>query len=228
MTINRIPIDAGAEGLLDFTPVPRQCNRHDGWTPDRQRGFIRALAALGSVTAAAQAVNMAREGAYQLRLQDAAGEFRAAWAKALDLGVRRLYDVAVERAIDGVPVPVLYKGEVVAERRWHDNGLLMFLLRHRLPELFGALNPPGCGTARGGALNVRPEPSIEEVKASILAKLDAIDRHELRREHWTPEKLDAYVTLHGPEATDDLKRRLVAVRNPVVAEYPGLFEGVEP
>ncbi|MEO1167746.1 MAG: hypothetical protein AAFW97_03440 [Pseudomonadota bacterium] len=25
---------------LDFTPVPRKTNRHDGWTAERQRGFI--------------------------------------------------------------------------------------------------------------------------------------------------------------------------------------------
>lgn len=38
----------------DFTPVPRKRNRYDGWTPERQRGFIEALAELGSVIAEAQ------------------------------------------------------------------------------------------------------------------------------------------------------------------------------
>ena len=28
---------------LDFTPVPRKCKRRDGWSAERQRGFIAAL-----------------------------------------------------------------------------------------------------------------------------------------------------------------------------------------
>ncbi|MFV4725688.1 hypothetical protein ACNJUL_21330, partial [Mycobacterium tuberculosis] len=50
-----------------FDPVPRHYNRHDGWTPERQRGFIEALLDTGSVRAAAHAVNMTPEGAYLLR-----------------------------------------------------------------------------------------------------------------------------------------------------------------
>jgi hypothetical protein len=34
--------------LPAFTPIPRLCARHDGWTPERQRGFIEALADTGS------------------------------------------------------------------------------------------------------------------------------------------------------------------------------------
>jgi hypothetical protein len=30
-----------------FTPVPSASNRSDGWTPDRQRLFIKALASHG-------------------------------------------------------------------------------------------------------------------------------------------------------------------------------------
>jgi hypothetical protein len=51
--------------LPPFTPVPRQCARHDGWTPQRQRAFIEALADTGSVAAACKAVSMSTNGAYQ-------------------------------------------------------------------------------------------------------------------------------------------------------------------
>ena len=37
----RLPVPAGE--LPAFTPVPRRCNRHDGWTPQSQRDFIEAL-----------------------------------------------------------------------------------------------------------------------------------------------------------------------------------------
>ena len=34
--------------LLEFTPVPREVERVDGWSPEKQRAFIAALAATGS------------------------------------------------------------------------------------------------------------------------------------------------------------------------------------
>ena len=60
--------------LPQFAPVPRKYNRYDGWTPERQRGFIEALADLGSVRAAAHAVNMTPEGAYSPH-----SPFRVCW-----------------------------------------------------------------------------------------------------------------------------------------------------
>ena len=103
---SRIPAKRGT--LPVFTPVPRGRIRHDGWTPERQRNFIEALADLGSVRAAAHAVNMTPEGAYLLRRHTEAGEFRKAWEAALALGVQRLEDVAMERALHGVEVPVYH------------------------------------------------------------------------------------------------------------------------
>src|SRR5690606_10043615 len=77
-------------------------NRHDGWTPERQLGFIEALADTGSVKSAAHAVNMTPEGAYHLRRHPQAEEFRKAWEAALALGVQKIEDVAMDRALNGV------------------------------------------------------------------------------------------------------------------------------
>lgn len=124
--------------LNAFAPVPRQQNRHDGWTPERQRGFIQALADTGSVKAAARAVNMAPEGAYQLRRHPEAGQFRKAWEAALKLGVQRLEDIAMDRALHGVEVPVYHFGQIVGTRRVYNDALLMFLLRNRATRRFSA------------------------------------------------------------------------------------------
>lgn len=133
-----IPVTpAMLEGAPDFAPVPRGSARYDGWTPARQRAFIKALAETGIVHRAAAAVGMATPGAYQLRLADGAEGFRAAWEEALAYGVQRLADIAYERAIHGVSVPVYYHGELVGERRRYDNRLLTWVLRHRDPDNYG-------------------------------------------------------------------------------------------
>ena len=159
----------------DFTPVPRKY-RHDGWTPERQKAFIEALAATGSVSHAARAVNMAKEGAYQLRLHPQAASFRAAWEAALDHGVQRLVDVTMERAIDGVPVPIVHKGEVVGERRVYNDRLAMFHMRHRLPGRYGALNPPRAGTRHPDTAAREAEEAMtdEEREAAQLDMLGQI------------------------------------------------------
>lgn len=127
---NRTPIAAEARPPLpDFTPVPRKY-RHDGWTPERQKAFIAALADTGSVSRAAAMVNMAQANCYTLRRAAGAESFRRAWEAALDFGVARLKDIAFERAIDGYLVPVFVAGKLMGFRRKHNDALLMFCLRH--------------------------------------------------------------------------------------------------
>jgi hypothetical protein len=81
---------------------------------------------------------MTAEGAYLLRRHPQADSFRKAWAAALALGVQRLADVAMERALYGVEVPVYHFGAVVGTRRVFNDRLLMFLLRNRAPKRFAA------------------------------------------------------------------------------------------
>ena len=48
---------------LAFTPVPLLRTRRNGWTPQRQRDFIRALEATGNVSRAARAVGVTKQSA---------------------------------------------------------------------------------------------------------------------------------------------------------------------
>ncbi len=123
--------------LSSFAPVPRASDRADGWTPERQRGFIAALCDYGSVRAAAEKVGMTAGSAYRLRASEQAAEFAAAWDEALRVGWAQLTDIAMDRAIHGVVVPHFYKGEQVGERVWYDNKLLMFMLRQTNTRRFG-------------------------------------------------------------------------------------------
>lgn len=115
--------------IPDFVPVPRRY-RHDGWTPERQKAFIEALADTGCVDRAARMVNIAQTNAYRLRREPGAEGFRRAWDAALDFGLKRLKDIAFERAIEGQLVPVFVGGKLMGFRRKRNDALLMFCLRH--------------------------------------------------------------------------------------------------
>jgi len=117
--------------LLGFTPYEHKAPRRNSITPDRQRPFIAALAASGIVTQAAREIGASLEALYRLRHLPGAEGFSAAWELAIDRGIARLEDYALERAIEGEEQVVVRNGEVVARYRRHDTQLLMFLLRQR-------------------------------------------------------------------------------------------------
>jgi hypothetical protein len=122
--------------LAAFEPVPRKF-RHDGWTPERQRAFVGALADTGCVSRAARYVNMSKEGAYWLRRQPGSDAFRAAWEAALNLGVQRLKDEVYERALEGQLHPVFIGGKLKGFKRVKNDRLLMFALRMNAKDEYG-------------------------------------------------------------------------------------------
>jgi hypothetical protein len=117
---------------LAFTPVVTIV-RHDGWTPDRQRKFISALEAIGSVAPAARAVGMSKQSAYALRKRPGAESFAQAWDIALQMGQDRAFDIVMDRAMHGVIVPRFYRGRCIGTiHRW-DSRLLLAALRETAP-----------------------------------------------------------------------------------------------
>ena len=161
--------------MLDFEPVPRKY-RYDGWTAERQRAFIAALAETGSVKAAATRINMSYEGAYYLRRQPGADGFRAAWNAALDHGVQRLVDIAIDRAIEGVSEPIFWRGEQVGEKRRYSDRLLMFNIRHHLPDRSGT---PGLRPGTRSRATIEREAAencpVCKARAAEEAEPDAAD-----------------------------------------------------
>ncbi len=112
-----------------WVPVLRK-PRKDGFTPQRQVAFIRALAETGCVEHAAQAAGMSVASCYRLRHSPGAEAFAAAWTAALGHAARRLVDVAFDRAFNGSQEPVFDRdGRRVGRRMRQNDRLLMFLLR---------------------------------------------------------------------------------------------------
>ena len=112
--------------------------RRDGWTAERRRAFVAAIADGATVTEAAAHVRLSPSSAYRLARKPAAGAFRTAWCQAIRLSRARLTEAAYTRAIHGTVTPVFYKGAKIGERVTHDTRLLLYLLDKRglwVPDL---------------------------------------------------------------------------------------------
>jgi hypothetical protein len=138
----RLAMKSEPAPAIDFAPVPVK-RRHDGWTAERQRAFIAALAETGCVSEACGEVGITARSAYRLREHPAAAAFRHAWDHAQSLATVRLTALAWERAVHGTPDRIYKDGVLVAERRKPSDKLLMWLLAHHNTTVYGwASRPP--------------------------------------------------------------------------------------
>ena len=113
---------------IPFDPVPRQRQRRGGWSAERQRGFIAALARCGSVAGAARSVGMTPRSAYRLCDAPGADSFVAAWDEAIELGVLHLRADALNRALEGGFVPVYRRGKLIRVEHRRNDRLAIALL----------------------------------------------------------------------------------------------------
>jgi hypothetical protein len=121
------PPPAPAPDTLDFEPVPLRFRR-DGWTPERQREYVEALADTGVARQAAARVGMSETSVNRLRRRPEARSFDRSCDGAMRLGAKRLVSIAYERAIEGTIKRHYYHGEVRSEERVYDGRLLIALL----------------------------------------------------------------------------------------------------
>ncbi|MGN6269102.1 MAG: hypothetical protein ACTHM0_04320 [Sphingomonas sp.] len=127
-----IPNDGSNDDALplpDFTPVPLTRRRHDGWTAERQRAFIAALAETGMIAAAARAAGMGVTSAYNLRRRPGAESFARAWTLAETDARRRAYELILEQALCGTTRPRFYRGRFVSTVHALDTRLALAALR---------------------------------------------------------------------------------------------------
>jgi hypothetical protein len=126
-----------ADPLANYTPVTLRARR-DGWTADRQRRFLTALAETGCVSEACAAVGLSARSAYSLRRRPDATAFAEAWNDALLVSTARLTALAFERATRGTVREYWKNGELVGESRQPSDRLLLFLLQHLRSDWFGS------------------------------------------------------------------------------------------
>lgn len=121
-------------------PVPEPAPEEEEGLPQRGpsaaslRSFLHYLARSGSVTFAATRACLERRTLYRRRASDEA--FAAGWDEALQLGIDRLQDDAMQRALHGTERTVYRNGKQVGSTQQYDNKLLQFLLRAHRPEVY--------------------------------------------------------------------------------------------
>ncbi len=128
------PAPEAEDALPDFTPVPLARSRIDGWTPERQRGFIAALAHSGVVARAARAVGMGATSAYNLRARSGAESFALAWDIVQDQARERAWEVICDQVVNGVTRPRFYRGRFVGTVTRHETRLALAALRATQPR----------------------------------------------------------------------------------------------
>jgi hypothetical protein len=144
-----------------------------------QAAFLRALSATHSVAEAAQSVGRSRQSAYRLRSRLKGQPFDLAWEVAFHHSYDVLAHAALERALNGVEVPVFFQGEQVGSYRRFDERLTVALLQRFTAggnPLFGRLAPQAERHARDfEALLAR----VEKGEAVDTGALDPEDAGEL-------------------------------------------------
>jgi hypothetical protein len=126
---------AAREGMLDPdppapapAPAPEPTVRIDGWTPDRQRAFLEALAEGHTVEAACRMVALTVSSAYALRRRAGGAAFALGWQAAVLVARQHVADTLMTRALDGQTDTVTRPDGLVVERHRHDNRLGLALL----------------------------------------------------------------------------------------------------
>lgn len=104
-------------------------------TPEKKAAFCAALATTGgNVSRACQAIEIARQTAYEWRDEDP--EFAAAWDKWKSIGLEALEDEAMRRALEGTDRPVFHQGIECGTIREYSDTLAIFLLKGGMPEKY--------------------------------------------------------------------------------------------
>jgi hypothetical protein len=137
------------------------------WSDKAEAVFLAELAATCNVKAAAAAAGFSTVAIYNRRAKWPG--FREAWDAAIDQGYARIEALLIENATDSLAGAPAIEERPVPPMSVAD--ALNVLRLHR-------------ASARGGAgqrydARAKP-PDMEKVRASILRKIDAIERHDAR------------------------------------------------
>ncbi|WEK47403.1 MAG: hypothetical protein P0Y56_03705 [Candidatus Andeanibacterium colombiense] len=144
------------------------------WSQGSERKFLEELCATCNVTAAAEAAQFSTTAVYNRRKKNPG--FAAEWQAAVEQGYARLEAMLIENATDSLRTAPITGAEQPVSARGKDVSFADALNLLRLHR----------AEARGGAAqNFRARekaPDREAVRASILLRIEAIERMDARKD----------------------------------------------
>jgi len=147
--------------------------RHDGFTPARQKKFLKTLAETGCVRDACRVAGITSTTAYRWR-KGLAG-FKERWETALSMASVELEAVAWKRAVEGVEVVTVRNGAVVSTVKKPSDSILRLLMQGANPDKYGRTG----GRAGPGA---DPDDEAEAAEEAAAAEAEAAERAAASRE----------------------------------------------
>lgn len=155
--------------------------RYDGWTPLRQRAFLRMLAETGKVGRACKLAGISTVAAGNMR--ERYPSFAAAWDRALAKATPTLEQIAVDRAVNGVAEPVYHGGQVVGHRKRYSDLLMRDVLKREDARLGthktkGDLIAEAHAAARAAGGHFYTPADREKTNAALIKAIDAVARRE--------------------------------------------------
>ena len=148
-------------------------------TQAKKRAFLDAYAETGTIKRAAEIAGIERKSHYLWLEKDPeyVEEFKSAREQAGD----SLEQEARRRAIEGVPEPVWYRGQIVGEIQKYSDTLLIFLLKGAKPEKYAEKRfyveqtGPGGGPIQVDASLSRVQALTEDERKKALDELRRLD-----------------------------------------------------
>lgn len=114
--------------------TPKKVPGRPATIDEKKLGFLAVLAECCQVGKACRALKISRSAAYQWRSEDE--QFRAAWDRAMKVGLTALEDEAHRRAFDGTLKPIYQGGVKCGTVREYSDTLAIFLLKSHDPEKY--------------------------------------------------------------------------------------------
>ncbi|HMG47843.1 MAG TPA: hypothetical protein VK614_10320 [Allosphingosinicella sp.] len=152
----------GSAGAIVPAPRPHR-QRHDGFTPKKQRKFLKALKKTGCLKDAARAAGISCNTVRRHR--DKWQNFDEKVDVALAIASGELETIAWKRAVEGVEEKVIRDGKVAWIRIKPSDAILRLLMKGADPKKYGA-----AGFSRKRLRAWERKQIEEEVRAEIRAK----------------------------------------------------------
>lgn len=99
-----------------------------------RKRFLEKLEVAGNVSEAARETPFSRETFYKWKHKNK--NFCAKWDRAVEIAIDRMEREAYRRAVEGIPTPVIYQGQITGTYLTYSDRLMELLLKAHRPEKY--------------------------------------------------------------------------------------------